>query len=85
MVVNSTNKDLILAKGEISKRILQAAGSIVQEECKAKYTDGILPGTIAETSGGKMSVKSIYHVVVPRQVNEASNFEQKADAELVSK
>lgn len=69
--------------GGISKAILAAAGSTIQDECKSKYGDGLLPGTIAETGGGNMAVKAIYHIVVPRQNKGADNLEQKAEAELV--
>lgn len=59
--MNSTNKDLDLNIGTISRQLLKAAGESVQEECWAKYPKGIGLGQVALTSAGDMDCKALFH------------------------
>ncbi|XP_076471482.1 protein mono-ADP-ribosyltransferase PARP14-like [Babylonia areolata] len=64
VIVNSTNKGLSLKDGAVSKSILNAAGPVLQNECRAKYPNGITPDTVAVTQGCNLSCKEVFHVVV---------------------
>ncbi|XP_053377233.1 protein mono-ADP-ribosyltransferase PARP14-like isoform X2 [Mercenaria mercenaria] len=61
VIVNSTNKDLDLKIGAISRTLLKAGGDMLDQECKTKYPDGIKSGEVAVTSGGAMKCKELYH------------------------
>ncbi|XP_048237418.1 uncharacterized protein LOC124147196 isoform X1 [Haliotis rufescens] len=64
-IVNSTNMILKLDEGDISKCILDAAGPVIQDECRAKYPAGLEKGIIAKTGGGNLACRHIYHVFLP--------------------
>ncbi|XP_021378675.1 poly [ADP-ribose] polymerase 14-like isoform X2 [Mizuhopecten yessoensis] len=66
VIVNLTNKDLKLNLGNVSKSILEAAGQEIQEECRKTYPRGIRQDLIAVTSGGRLSCRKIFHIIVPR-------------------
>ncbi|XP_052077921.1 protein mono-ADP-ribosyltransferase PARP14-like [Mytilus californianus] len=60
-IVNSTSKDLQLTHGAVSQSLLNAGGKTLQSECTKKYPNGVNPGEIAVTNGGKLECKSVYH------------------------
>ncbi|XP_046542322.1 uncharacterized protein LOC124252713 isoform X3 [Haliotis rubra] len=64
-IVNSTNVLLKLNEGGISMCILEAAGPAIQEECRAKYPNGLQEGALATTGGGNLACRNIYHVFLP--------------------
>ncbi|XP_052247021.1 protein mono-ADP-ribosyltransferase PARP14-like isoform X2 [Dreissena polymorpha] len=67
VIVNSTNRDLDMSKGTMSKQLLKEAGQGIQIECQQKYPKGIRHGEIAVTSPGRLtSYKQIFHVALPR-------------------
>lgn len=61
VIVNSTNRDLDLKVGAISRTLLKAGGDALAQECKIKYPDGIKLGEVAVTSGGAMKCKALFH------------------------
>ncbi|KAL4232261.1 Appr-1'-p processing enzyme [Mactra antiquata] len=69
-LVNTTNKELCLDKGKLSKNLLELAGPDLQKQCKKLYPGGLKPGQIAVTdsfdlSKKKNKCKRIYHVALP--------------------
>ncbi|XP_046369034.2 protein mono-ADP-ribosyltransferase PARP14-like [Haliotis rufescens] len=66
VIVSSSNTNLDLDRGMVSKSLVKHAGPAIQAECKEKYPDGIQLGDIAVTKGGDMQcVEQIYHCVLP--------------------
>ncbi len=65
VIVNSAAPDLNLTKGTVSAKILAAAGPGIQTECASKYPKGIEGHHIAETAGGQLPCKLIYHCACP--------------------
>ncbi|XP_067657069.1 protein mono-ADP-ribosyltransferase PARP14-like [Haliotis asinina] len=66
VIVSSSNTNLDLDHGMVSKSLLKHAGPSIQDECKQKYPNGIQFGDIAVTKGGSMQcVEQIYHCVLP--------------------
>lgn len=65
VIVNSSNLALFLAHGGMSGNLLEAAGANLQAECSQKYPNGIDFGSIAVTSGHKLSCKAVYHIALP--------------------
>jgi hypothetical protein len=62
-IVNSTLPDLSLNCGALSKVILNSCGSIILDECKRSYPNGIKPSEVAITSAGLLSkFSNIFHV-----------------------
>lgn len=61
VIVNSTNKNLDLNIGALSRTLLKVGGDKLKTECELKYPDGIKPGEVAITSGGAMKCKTLYH------------------------
>ena len=62
MLVNSTNKDLDLSNGMVSKILLKKCGEELQKECSKLAP--LLPGEVAITSAKNLSCTSIYHIVL---------------------
>lgn len=62
--VNSSNEALQLDLGAISKSLVEAAGTVIQEECKHNYQNRMSVGSVAVTSGGIMQCKNIFHAVL---------------------
>ncbi|XP_029655809.1 protein mono-ADP-ribosyltransferase PARP14-like, partial [Octopus sinensis] len=65
VIVNSSNEELQLHKGSISKSILKAAGSQIQVECNQKYPRGISASEIAITKGYNLKCKNVFHLALP--------------------
>ncbi|XP_036364557.1 protein mono-ADP-ribosyltransferase PARP14-like [Octopus sinensis] len=65
VIVNNTNKELQLNNGSISKSILFAAGSEIQDECNQEYPQGISTSTIAITKGYNLKCKNVFHLALP--------------------
>ncbi|CAI9714784.1 protein mono-ADP-ribosyltransferase PARP14-like [Octopus vulgaris] len=65
VIVNSTNKNLELNNGSISKFILFAAGPEIQNECNQRYPQGISTSKIAVTKGYNLNCKNVFHLVLP--------------------
>ncbi|CAI9714770.1 protein mono-ADP-ribosyltransferase PARP14-like [Octopus vulgaris] len=65
VIVNSTNKNLELNNGSISKFILNAAGPEIQNECNQRYPQGISTSKIAVTKGYNLNCKNVFHLVLP--------------------
>ncbi|XP_067657209.1 protein mono-ADP-ribosyltransferase PARP15-like [Haliotis asinina] len=64
VIVNSCTPQLNLSNGPLTKAILRVAGETIQDECKQKYPNGIKPGEVAVTSGGRMTCKQIFHITL---------------------
>ncbi|XP_036364520.1 protein mono-ADP-ribosyltransferase PARP14-like [Octopus sinensis] len=65
VIVNSTNKNLELDSGAVSKSILFAAGSEIQDECNQKYPRGISTSEIAITKGYNLKCENVFHLALP--------------------
>ncbi|KAJ8320637.1 hypothetical protein KUTeg_002224 [Tegillarca granosa] len=65
VIVNTTEKDLNLKVGAVSSTLLKIGGKSLQDECSAKYPNGIIPGEIAETSGGSLQCSKVLHGSLP--------------------
>ncbi|XP_036364571.1 protein mono-ADP-ribosyltransferase PARP14-like isoform X2 [Octopus sinensis] len=65
VIVNSSNKNLRLSDGSISKSIFNAAGSQIQDECNQKYPRGISTSEIAITKGYNLKCKNVFHLALP--------------------
>ena len=61
--MNTTNGNLDLSQGQVSKLLSQAAGPALQAECLQKAP--VATGDIAVTSGGNLKCKHMIHVVAP--------------------
>ncbi|XP_048243031.1 protein mono-ADP-ribosyltransferase PARP14-like [Haliotis rufescens] len=61
VIVNSTTSSLRLASGQLSAAIYKVAGDSIQEECRVNYPTGVKMEEIAETSGGLLPSRRIYH------------------------
>ncbi|XP_046557245.1 protein mono-ADP-ribosyltransferase PARP14-like [Haliotis rubra] len=64
VLVNSCTPKLKLSSGPLTKVVLKAAGETIQDECRQKYPNGIKPGEVAVTSGGRMTCKQIFHITL---------------------
>jgi hypothetical protein len=65
VIVNSAASSLNLSSGQLSKKIYEKTGQIVQKECQIKYPNGIKQGEVAVTSSGNFNnFKFIWHVTV---------------------
>lgn len=65
VIVNSVGADLNLQNGIVSKKLVDKAGTTIQDECNAKYKDdGINIGEIAVTNAGKLQCQKIFHVAL---------------------
>ncbi|KAH3755856.1 hypothetical protein DPMN_190555 [Dreissena polymorpha] len=66
VLVNSTNQDLDLRLGTISKQLVAAAGEELIEECRQRYPNGISLGKVAVTSAGQLKTSQrIFHGILP--------------------
>ncbi|GAB1599116.1 hypothetical protein Ahia01_000188800, partial [Argonauta hians] len=65
VIVNSTNGQLQLDNGSISKSILKAAGPQLQAECSNKYPKGISESTVAITKGYNLKCNNVFHLALP--------------------
>lgn len=65
VIVNTTSTSLQLNQGAVSQSLLKMGGPGIQAECSQKYSNGIQPGEVAETSGGKLECKKICHGALP--------------------
>ncbi|CAI9714773.1 Hypothetical predicted protein [Octopus vulgaris] len=65
VIVNSSNEELQLDKGSISKLILNTAGPEIQNECYQKYPQGISTSKIAVTKGYNLKCKNVFHLALP--------------------
>ncbi|XP_029658378.2 protein mono-ADP-ribosyltransferase PARP14-like [Octopus sinensis] len=65
IIVNSSNKQLQLNDGSISKSILNAAGPEIQNECNQKYPQGISMSEIAITKGYNLKCDNVFHLALP--------------------
>lgn len=60
--MNSTNKDIDLTVGMVSRLLLKAGGYQLAAECKRLYPDGINVGDVVKTTaGGTLKCKCVYH------------------------
>lgn len=59
VIVNSASSDLDLSKNASAKALSNAAGSTLQQECKA--IGKVNTGDIVVTSGGKLDCKHVFH------------------------
>ena len=65
-IVNSTNRQLQLEIGHVSKSLLDIGGQTLQNECQQKAPHGVRSGEVVVTSGGKLSCKFVIHGVCCR-------------------
>lgn len=62
----TSEKDLALGKGAVSRSISEVAGPGLQDECKQKYPQGINYGEVVRTGGHNLRCQAVYHGVCPR-------------------
>ena len=60
-IVNSTNCQLQLERGYVSKALLDIGGQTLQNECQQKAPHGVKSGEVVVTSGGKLNCKFVIH------------------------
>ncbi|KAI0233840.1 Protein mono-ADP-ribosyltransferase PARP9 [Lamellibrachia satsuma] len=60
-IVNSTNRQLQLERGYVSKALLDIGGQTLQNECQQKAPHGVKSGEVVVTSGGKLNCKFVIH------------------------
>ncbi|XP_055878428.1 protein mono-ADP-ribosyltransferase PARP14-like isoform X1 [Biomphalaria glabrata] len=65
IIVITVNRTLDLNVGALAQVILSQAGVKVQKELKLRYANGIKFYEFAETSGGNLQAKYIFHACVP--------------------
>lgn len=63
MIVNSTTFDCNLGMGALSKAILNAAGSAIQNEARAQIQGELKPGEFVVTSSGNLSDAGVKHIL----------------------
>jgi len=71
--VNTTSRDLTLAAGMVSHSLLKEGGQTLQNECNQNYPNGIKEGEVAETSGGNLACKAVFHGCLPNWEFEQSS------------
>jgi O-acetyl-ADP-ribose deacetylase (regulator of RNase III) len=64
VIVNSTNSELNLRIGRLSKAIVKDGGDEIESKLEELYPNGILRGEIAESKAGNLKCKAIYHGVL---------------------
>ncbi|XP_029635758.1 protein mono-ADP-ribosyltransferase PARP14-like isoform X2 [Octopus sinensis] len=64
VIVNSSNEELQLDSGAVSKSILNAACLEIQDECNQKYPRGISTSEIAITKGYCLKCKNVFHLAL---------------------
>lgn len=84
VIVNTTTKELkSLQYGQISKSILDAAGSKLSEECRKKYPNGIKYSEVAVTPSFQLQqCQKIYHGGIPyfdRSLKVTLQFAKKSE------
>ena len=60
-IVNSTNRQLQLERGYVSKALLDIGGQTLQNECQQKAIHGVEFGEVVVTSGGKLNCEFVIH------------------------
>ncbi|KAL4231007.1 Appr-1'-p processing enzyme [Mactra antiquata] len=65
VIVCTTTKNLALARGRISKSILDSAGHEMLKDCARKYPRGIQYNEIAAVYGGNLRCKEVYFIALP--------------------
>ncbi len=61
--INSTNSNLLLKKGQLSRLMLNACGDELQKEA-SEYAP-LKPGQVAITNAKKLKCNQIYHIALP--------------------
>ena len=74
MYVNSTNTNLDLSGGVISKYLATVAGPSLQDECTKKAP--INPGQVAVTGSGNIKCKYIFHIALNTYDGPGGNAEK---------
>ena len=74
MYVNSTNTNLDLSGGVISKHLADVAGHSLQDECTRKAP--INPGQVAVTGSGNIKCKYIFHIALNTYDGPGGNAEK---------
>ena len=64
VIVNSTNTNLDLKVGTLSRSLLKVGGETILQELQRKYSDGIKLGEIAVSTGGNLLCNEIFHGVL---------------------
>ncbi|XP_053377235.1 protein mono-ADP-ribosyltransferase PARP14-like [Mercenaria mercenaria] len=64
VIANSTNLQLDLRIGTLSRLLVKEGGQEIVSEIKEKYPNGIMLGDIAETTGGNLKWKALFHGVL---------------------
>ncbi|XP_071089734.1 uncharacterized protein [Haliotis cracherodii] len=82
VIVNTTNGELVLDKGQgVSRCISHAAGSAIHDQLKRDYPNGIKHGEVAESGPGNIKTcKTIYHGALPSFPEKGSpNYEKEEE------
>ena len=74
MVVNTTNTDMDLSRGYVSRALLQAGGKEIQTELKKNHPSRLAFGEVVKTSAGTLPIKHILHGALPPQTEEVIDF-----------
>jgi O-acetyl-ADP-ribose deacetylase (regulator of RNase III) len=75
-IINTINKDLDLSRGAVSKSILIAAGSQIQDECKRNAPASFTHGDVIETQGYGLKAGHVYHGSCLQWDHDAGGCEQ---------
>lgn len=62
--MNSTANGLDLKNGAVSASILKVGGMGLQDECRAKYPNGIQTDEIARTSSHGLNCREVFHLAL---------------------
>ena len=70
VIVISTNKNMDMSTGAVSKQLLQAGGDALLKDCREKCPPSGLEGCdIIVTSGGAMKCSAIFHGILSQWKN----------------
>ncbi|KAI0211929.1 hypothetical protein LSAT2_003192 [Lamellibrachia satsuma] len=76
VIVNSTNCQLQLERGYVSKALLDRGGQTLQRECQQNAPNGIKCGEVVVTSGGQLNCQFVIHGACCRWDGGTGNSEQ---------
>ncbi|XP_048239688.1 uncharacterized protein LOC124111846 [Haliotis rufescens] len=76
VLVNTTQTDLNLSIGAVSNSLLNTGGPVLQTECKQQHPQGVKPGTVVQTQGGKLKCKKVFHTVLEEWAKKSEKTEK---------
>ena len=67
--MNTTNTNLDLSQGAVSRVLLKAGGSSLQQECTKRAPINV--GEVAVTGSGNLPCQYVFHTVLPKHSSRA--------------